>query len=149
MTEKIKQADWNIGQIAKKHPEIELLTAIYGVGELTALAFVPTIEDADRFHKSRDVGAYPGMVRGQKQSGGSDPRQRITKEGDRMVRWLLVQCAHCILRKNAPDSDLKRWGETKLNQSGRAARRKCWWRWRARRSGESRRKSDKQPEEPD
>lgn len=73
-----------------------------------------TIEDADRFNKSRDVGAYLGMVPGQKQSGGSDPQQRITKEGDRMVRWMLVQCAHCILRKNAPDSDLKQWGEKKL-----------------------------------
>lgn len=124
LTEKIKQADWNIGQIAKKYPEIELLTAIYGVGELTALAFVLTIEDADRFNKSRDVGAYLGMVPGQKQSGDSDPQQRITKEGDRMVRWMLVQCAHCILRKNAPDSDLKRWGETKLiEQVGKAVKK--------------------------
>ncbi|MEQ1519254.1 MAG: IS110 family transposase [Usitatibacteraceae bacterium] len=118
LTEKIKQADWNIGEIAKKYPEIELLTAIYGVGELTALAFVLTIEDAGRFDKSREVGAYLGMVPGQRQSGGSDPEQRITKEGDRMVRWMLVQCAHCILRKNAPDSDLKRWGEKKLIEQG-------------------------------
>lgn len=116
LTEKIKQADWNIGQIAKQYPEIKLLTAIYGVGELTALAFVLTIEDAGRFEKSRDVGAYLGIAPGQKQSGDSDPQQRITKEGDRMVRWMLVQCAHCMLRKNAPDSDLKRWGEKKLSE---------------------------------
>ena len=81
LTEKFKQADWNIG-----------------VGELTAPG------------RRREV----GMVSGQKQSGGSDPRQRITKEGDRMVRWTQVRCVHCILRKKAPDSDLKRWGEKKL-----------------------------------
>ena len=116
LTEKIKQAEWNITQIAKQYPEIKLLTAIYGVGELTALAFVLTIEDAERFDKSRDVGAYLGIAPGQKQSGDRDPQQRITKEGDRMVRWLLVQCAHCILKKTAPDSDLKRWGEKKLTE---------------------------------
>ncbi len=32
-----------------------------------------------------------------------------------MMRTLLVQCAHCILRRNAPDSDLKRWGLAKIN----------------------------------
>lgn len=116
LTEKIKQAEGNIGEIAKQYPEIKLLTAIYGVGELTALAFVLTLEDAGRFEKSREVGAYLGLVPGQKQSGASDPQQRITKEGDRMVRWMLVQCAHCIMRKTAPDSDLKRWGEKKLTE---------------------------------
>lgn len=116
LTEQIRRADGEIHQIAKRYPEIELLTAIYGVGELTALAFVLTIEDAERFGKSREVGAYLGIAPGQAQSGGSDPQQRITKEGDRMVRWLLVQCAHCILRRNAPDSDLKRWGEKKLRE---------------------------------
>lgn len=116
LTETIKQADSNIGKIAKQYPEIKLLTAIYGVGELTALAYVLTIEEAERFEKSREVGAYLGIAPGQRQSGESDPQQRITKEGDRMVRWMLVQCAHCILRKNAPDSDLKRWGEKKLTE---------------------------------
>jgi transposase len=114
LTEAIHRSDAQIHEIAKRYPEIELLTAIYGVGELTALAFVLTIEDAGRFDKSREVGAYLGLTPGEAQSGDSDPQQRITKEGDRMMRWLLVQCAHCILRKNAPDCDLKRWGEKKL-----------------------------------
>jgi transposase len=116
LTGTIHRADREIHQISQRYPEIELLTAIYGVGELTALAFVLTIEDAERFGKSREVGAYLGMAPGQVQSGASDPQQRITKEGDRMARWLLVQCAHCILRRNAPDSDLKRWGEKKIRE---------------------------------
>jgi transposase len=116
MTAKIKEADQTIHTIAKRYGEIQLLTAIWGVGELTALAFVLTIEEKERFDKSRQVGPYLGMVPGQSQSGNSDPQQRITKEGDRLVRWLLVQCAHCILRQGAPDSDLRRWGLNKIDE---------------------------------
>jgi transposase len=116
LTKQIKLAEERIHAVAQRYPEIELLTVIYGVGELTALAYVLTIEDAERFGKSREVGPYLGMVPGQAQSGEKDPQQRITKEGDRMVRWLLVQCAHCILKEGAPDSDLRRWGLAKLEE---------------------------------
>jgi transposase len=116
ITVQIKEADQRIHEIAKRYPQVTLLTPIWGVGELTALAFVLTIEEVDRFDKSRQVGPYLGMTPGQSQSGASDPQQRITKQGDRMMRWLLVQCAHCILRRDAPDSDLKRWGMRKFDE---------------------------------
>lgn len=132
LTAQIQQSDQRIHEVAKRYPEIEMLTAISGVGELTALTFVLTIDNEQRFAKSRAIGAYLGLVPGQSQSGKSDPQQRITKEGDRMMRTLLVQCAHCILRRNAPDSDLKRWGLAKINgqtqeavkQGGKSAPRK-------------------------
>jgi transposase len=116
LTAQIKAADQRIHQIAGRYPEMELVTVIYSVGELTALTFLLTLEDMSRFGKSREVGPYLGLVPGQSQSGDSDPQQRITKEGDRMVRWLLVQCAHGILRHGAADSDLRRWGLNKLEQ---------------------------------
>jgi transposase len=116
LTTKIKEADQQIHSMAERYPEIKLLDVIYGVGELTALAFVLTIEDKERFNKSREVGAYLGMVPGQDQSGASNPQQRITKEGDRMMRWMLVQCAHCILRSGAPESDLRLWGQKKMQE---------------------------------
>jgi transposase len=115
LTVTIKEAEQRIHQIAERYPEIGSISSISGVGELTALAFMLTIEDKERFGKSRQVGPYLGMVPGQSQSGASDPQQRITKEGDRMMRWLLVQCAHCVLRHNAPDCDLKRWGWNKID----------------------------------
>ncbi|MEO8341626.1 MAG: IS110 family transposase [Nitrospirota bacterium] len=116
LTAQIKAADQRIHEIGRRYPEIELVTVIYGVGELTALTFVLTVEDVSRFGKSREVGPYLGLVPGQWQSGDRDTQQRITKEGDRMVRWMLVQCAHTILRHGAPNSDLRRWGLAKLEQ---------------------------------
>lgn len=116
LTAQIKAADQRIHEIAGRYPEIELVTVIYSVGELTALTFLLTLENVSRFGKSREVGPYLGLVPGQSQSGERDPQQRITKEGDRMVRWMLVQCAHTLLRHGAPDSDLRRWGLAKLAQ---------------------------------
>jgi len=116
LTAQIKAAEQRIHEMAKRYPEIELVTVIHGVGELTALTFLLTLDNVSRFGKSRDVGPYLGLAPGQSQSGDSDPQQRITKEGDRMVRWILVQSAHTILRRGAPDSDLRRWGLGKLEQ---------------------------------
>jgi hypothetical protein len=61
----IKAADRQIHKIAERYPEISLLTEIHGVGEITALAFVLTIDDKERFEKSREVGPYLGIVPGQ------------------------------------------------------------------------------------
>ena len=84
---------------------------IRGVGQITALAFVLVIDDPLRFARSRDVGAYLGMCPGQRQSGNRDTQLRITKEGNRYVRSLLVQCAHYILGHFGKDCDLRRQGE--------------------------------------
>jgi transposase len=58
-----------------------------GVGALTALIFVLTVENAERFAKSRTVGVYDlGLVPATDQSGYRDPHEkRISKEGDEML----------------------------------------------------------------
>ena len=86
------------------------LEQISGVGPLTALAFVLTIEDKDRFERSRDVGPYLGLIPRKRQSGERDPHLGITKAGDEMLRKLLVNCSHHILGQHGQDSDLRRWG---------------------------------------
>ena len=92
-------------------PQSKPLQAIYGVGPQVALAVVAAIDDPKRFSRSRDVGAYFGLTPRRDQSGDSDPNLRISKQGDGDVRSLLVSAATHILRKNAPDSDLKRFGK--------------------------------------
>jgi transposase len=53
---------------------------VEGVGTLTALTFVLTLEDPYRFEKSRSVGAYLGLVPATDQSGDRDPQKRISKK---------------------------------------------------------------------
>jgi transposase len=94
----------------EKYPETHLLRQVPGVGALTATAFVLTLDDKDRIKTSRQVGPLLGMTPARRQSSGSDPELRISKEGDGYVRSLLVQCAQGILSRRGPDCDLKRFG---------------------------------------
>jgi len=126
LTEKIHALDAQIEQIARdQYPETALLTQVHGVGTLIALTFVLTIDDKQRFAKSRDVGCYLGLRPQQRASGARDPQLRISKEGDVYLRKLLVQGAHCILRRRAPDTDLQRWGLRLCARGGKNARKRA------------------------
>ena len=125
MSEQIRVYDEQIREIAKRYPHIELLTQIYGVGTLIALTFVLTIEDAERFAHSRDVGPFLGLQPKQRDSGERQLQLGITKAGDRLLRSLLVQAAHCMLRKGAPDSDLQAWGLSKAEKGGKNGKRRA------------------------
>lgn len=94
----------------RKYPQTKWLLQVSGVGPLTALTYVLTIEDPERFKRSRDMGAYVGLVTKKRQSGKRDPQLGITKTGDELLRKLLVNCAHHILGVAREDSDLRRWG---------------------------------------
>jgi transposase len=125
VTEKIKESDGRIEQIARtEYPETALLKQVSGVGTLIALTFVLTIEDRDRFQKSRDVGCYVGLRPKRSESGESQPQLRITKEGDVYLRKMLVQGAHYILGYRGPDTDLKRWG-LRLAGHGKNAKKRA------------------------
>jgi transposase len=87
LTERIRGYDRKLETISLEHyPETGFLRQVEGVGSLTALAFVLTLEDPHRFEKSHSVGAYLGLVPASDRSGDSDPQKRISKEGDEMLR---------------------------------------------------------------
>jgi transposase len=129
LTEQIKDYDRRIEQKAtEEYPETELLRQAPGVGALTALTFVLTIEDSQRFEKSRSVGAYLGLSPGTDQSGEKDAQKGISGAGDEMLRRLLVTSAHYILGPFAKDSDLRRHGQKIAEHGGKTQRNEPWWR---------------------
>src|SRR5215208_2375241 len=106
LTERIRQYDRKLETLCEEHyPETELLRQVEGKGSLTALTFVLTLEDPHRFERARSVGAYLGLVPASDRSGERDPQKRISKEGDEMLRKLLVSSAHYILGPFGSDSD--------------------------------------------
>lgn len=126
LTEKIQKLETTLEPIARtKYPETALLRQVSGVGTLIALTFVLTVEDRERFQKSRDVGCYVGLRPKQSESGQNQPQLRITKEGDRYLRQLLVQGAHLILNRRGPDTDLKRWGLKLASRGGKNAKKRA------------------------
>jgi transposase len=78
LTGRIRDYERQLETISEeRYPETELLRQVEGVGALTALTFVLTLEDPYRFAKSRSVGAYLGLVPARDQSGERDPQRRI------------------------------------------------------------------------
>jgi len=111
LTQEIRRYDQRIETLAsERYPETLLLRQVSGVGSVTALSFVLTVEDPRRFRKSRSLGAYLGLQPRRSQSGDKDPELRITKAGDEDLRRLLVNAAHYVLGPFGPDTDLRRWG---------------------------------------
>ena len=111
LTKKIDQYDAEIERLAaERYPEARGLRQVKGVGPITSLAYILTLEDPGRFPTSRDVGAYLGLTPGRRQTGESDPEMHITKAGDVFLRKLLVQAAQYILGPFGSDCDLRRWG---------------------------------------
>jgi transposase len=126
LTEHIRDYERQLERISKeRYPETDLLRQVEGVGTLTALTFVLTLEDPYRFAKSRSVGAYLGLVPATDQSGERDPQKRISKEGDQMLRKLLVGSAHYILGPFGSDSDLRRHGEKIASRGGKNAKKRA------------------------
>lgn len=109
----------------EKYGHTDLLRQVKGVGALTSLAYVLTLEDPERFAKSRDVGAYLGLVPKQEDSGDHQPQLRITKMGDMMLRKLLVGSAHYIMGPFGPDTDLRRYGLRLCERGGKNAKKRA------------------------
>jgi transposase len=86
---------------------------------------VLTLEDPYCFEKSRSVGAYLGLVPATDRSGDTEPQKRISKEGDEMLRKLLVGSAHYVLGPFGKDSDLRRHGEKIAARGGKNAKKRA------------------------
>jgi transposase len=126
LTEQLKEYDKEVKRMCKEaYPETEILRQVNGVGAIVALAFILTLDNPRRFAKSRDVGAYLGLIPRQYESGDSRPQMRITKTGDRMMRALLVQSAQYILGPFGKDSDLRRHGLKIAARGGKNAKKRA------------------------
>jgi transposase len=126
LTASIRQLDREIERLGReRYPETQRLRQVAGVGPITSLAFVLTIEDPRRFAKSRSVGAYLGLTPRQRDSGDARPELAITRRGDEFMRRLLIEAAHYTLGPFGPDSQLRRFGLRLLGQGGTRAKKRA------------------------
>jgi transposase len=91
--------DADIRRMTRASAACRRLMTIPGVGQLTALAFVAAVDDPSRIRRSRDIGAYLGLVPRRHQSGEVDYTSGISKCGDRRVRTLLYEAANVMLTR--------------------------------------------------
>lgn len=105
----IAAIDTDIKHLVRQSRACRRLMTVPGVGPLTALAFTAAIDDPARFRKSRDIGAYLGLVPRRYQSGEVDYTGHISKTGDRRVRTLLYEAANVMLTRYKGALKLKDW----------------------------------------
>lgn len=126
LSEQIKYYERQIERLSReKYPETELLTQVNGIGHLTALTYVLTLEDPERFSQSRAVGSFLGLRPRQADSGKQEPQLRITKAGDPLLRRLLVNSAQYLLGHFGQDCDLRRWGLELAKRGGKSAKKRA------------------------
>jgi transposase len=98
LDEQIGKLDRAVQQAAEQNPQSKLLMTQPGVGPNTALAFVLTIGDASRFPRGKQVASYLGLIPREESSGGRQKLGAITKQGNRLLRSLLVEAAQIAVR---------------------------------------------------
>jgi transposase len=101
LSDSIYRIDKELAAMAKAHPICPRLMSVPGVGPLTALAFVAAIDDVSRFKNAHELEAYLGLTPGEASSSSRVQRTSITKAGNAMVRWCLVQGAWAARRSHA------------------------------------------------
>ena len=106
MNAEIGRLDRAVRQEAEARPAAVRLMSHPGVGPVTALAFVLTIGDTRRFEKSRQVASYLGLIPSEHSSGGKQRLGHISKQGNSLMRFLLVEAGQSAVRK---DVELRRF----------------------------------------
>ena len=92
--------------------------SVPGIGVVTVLACVSTVEDPARFVRSRSVGAHMGLTPRQYQSGEVDRSGRISRCGNTLARTLMYEAAVVILSRVKKASGLKDWAQAIAKRSG-------------------------------
>ena len=114
----IERLDQAVRDLAKDDPICRLLMTAPGIGPVTALAYVATIDDPGRFSRSRSVGAYLGLTTRRHQSGEMDYSGRISKRGDGLLRALLYEAANSFLYGVRRPHPLKDWARELARKVG-------------------------------
>jgi len=108
--ERKRALELQLVRLARSSEACRRMATIPGVGAITALTFVTTIDDPRRFPCSTDVGAFLGLTPRRYQSGEVDIAGRISKAGDRTARSLLFEAANALMTRVRRESALRRWG---------------------------------------
>lgn len=101
----VGELDRAVRQEAERHPQVQLLMTHPGIGPVVGLAYALTIGPAERFRRGKQVASYLGLIPREHSSGGRQRLGAISKQGNTMMRTLLVEAAQTAARY---DEELRR-----------------------------------------
>jgi transposase len=98
LDEQVRELDQAVEEAGRARPEVALLRTHPGVGRVVSLAFVLSAGPIERFANSRKLVSYWGLNPREHSSGGRQRLGAISKQGNTMMRWLLVEAAQTAAR---------------------------------------------------
>jgi transposase len=98
LTPQIAELSQAVELEAQRRPEVQRLLTHPGVGPITALAFVLVLGTPDRFRCGKQVGSYLGLIPCEDSSAGKQRRGHLSKQGNTLLRYLLVEAAQAAVR---------------------------------------------------
>jgi transposase len=98
LDEQVEPLDQAVAAAAEQDARARLLLTQPGVGPVTALAFVLTLGEVSRFPRGKQVASYLGLIPREYSSGGRQRLGTISKQGNRLLRLLLVEAAQVAVR---------------------------------------------------
>jgi len=98
LDQQIDRLDAAVKAAAEQNAQARLLMTQPGVGPVTSLAFVLTLGDVSRFQRGKQVASYLGLIPREHSSGGRQTLGSISKQGNRLLRSLLVEAAQTAVR---------------------------------------------------
>ena len=105
LTEIIGEVETRIGEEADEDEVVKLLDTIPGIGQFSAMVIKAEIGTIDRFPDADHLASYCGLVPSVSSSGNYTHRGSITKEGNRWLRWILVEAAGKVKKKSSHFND--------------------------------------------
>ena len=111
----IEELDELLVQEVERRVEATRLLTHPGVGPLTALAAILILGPAERFENGKKVASYVGLIPTESSSGGRQHFGRLSKQGNRLLRCLLVEAGQSACRG---DPGLRRWYQRLVFRKG-------------------------------
>jgi transposase len=118
--ELVRQSSRRLAKLANNNPQVKRLMTVPGVGPVTAMAYVSTIVNPQRFPDGKRVVGYLGLAPRVHQSGPIRYNSRITKQGDKLTRWLLVEAANVMMTRVKTPNPLQEWALALAARKGAA-----------------------------
>lgn len=106
ISELIAEADKELLALAEGHPTCRRLMSMPGVGPVTAVRFVATIDDVRRFPNGHRLQSYLGLTPGERSSSDKKRITGITKAGPTALRWVLIQASWSLWRTRPRDPNV-------------------------------------------
>lgn len=101
LSAQIKKLNKQLGDFGKSDRQVDFVDSVPGIGENLSVLIVTEIDDINRFSSASKLHAYAGLIPSTYSSGNRTFNGKITKQGNKYLRWAMIEAVEPASRKDA------------------------------------------------